>query len=99
MTIHLIFIKESKNLYYVLWSILMIFVCIINSIYFNYYESFVSASLLATSVFVGDVGDAVVNFALKVSDFIYIWQIFGLIYFIKKIKHKFRGFFYGTFFS
>lgn len=80
--------KESKNLYYVLWSILMIFVCIINSIYFNYYESFVSASLLATSVFVGDVGDAVVSFALKVSDFIYIWQIFGLIYFIKKYKKE-----------
>jgi len=80
--------KESKNLYYVLWSIVMVFVCVINSIYFNYYESFVSASLLATSVFVGDVGDAVVNFALKVSDFIYLWQIFGLIVYMKKCKKE-----------
>jgi len=87
-TISFLIRKETKNLYYVLWSIVMIFVCIINSIYFNYYESFVSASLLATSVFVGDVGDAVVNFALKVSDFIYIWQIFGLIYLIKKCKKE-----------
>ena len=80
--------KENKNLYYILWSIVMVFVCIINSIYFNYYESFVSASLLATSVFVGDVGDAVVNFAIKVSDFIYLWQIGGLIYYIKKYKKE-----------
>ena len=80
--------RENKNLYYVLWSIIMVAICVINSIYFNYYESFVSASLIATSVFVGEVGDAVVNFALKIKDFIYVWQIFGLIYCIKNMKKE-----------
>jgi len=80
--------KESKNLYYFLWSILLVFVCVINSIYFNYYDSFVSASLLATSVFVGDVGDAVIDFAVKAKDFIYLWQIIGLVICIKKCKKE-----------
>ncbi len=80
--------KERKNLYYFLWSILLVFVCIINSIYYNYYSSFISASLLATSVFVGDVGDAVMDFAIKVKDFIYIWQLIGLYLCIKKHRSK-----------
>jgi len=80
--------KEWKNLYYVLWSLILVFICIINSIYFNYYQSFVSTSLLATSVFVSDVGDAVVNFAIKLSDFIYIWQLIVLFIYIKKSKKE-----------
>jgi len=82
--------KKKRNIYYILASIFMIVVCIINSIYYNYYASFVSVSLLATSVFVKDVGDAVVDFAINASDWIYLWQIIGLFIVIKKCKEEFK---------
>ena len=47
----------------------------VNSVYYNYYSSFASISLLATAVFAKDVGDAIVQNVLKPTDLIYIWQI------------------------
>ena len=70
------FIKKSrKNIYYILTSILLTAICVINSIYYNYYSSFSSISLLATSVFVKDFGDVVVEFALNINDWLYLWQL------------------------
>jgi len=80
--------KKGKNTYYISTSILFVAICIINSIYYNYYSSFASASLLATSVFVKDFGDVVVEFALDVKDWLYLWQIIGLIMMIIKYKNK-----------
>ena len=80
--------KKSKNIYYIFTSILLVAICIINSIYYNYYTSFASASLLATSVFVKDFGDVIVEFALDIKDWIYLWQIIGLIMMIIKYKNK-----------
>ena len=80
--------KKGKNVYYVVTSILFLAICIINSIYYNYYSSFVSISLLATSVFVKDFGDVVVDFALSAKDWIYLWQIIGLILIMFKYKNK-----------
>ncbi len=80
--------KKNRNIYYIVVSFIMVACCIINSIYYNYYNSFVSISLLATSVFVKDVGDAVVDFALKASDWIYLWEFIGLYIVIKKNKNK-----------
>ena len=56
-------------------SILFTLICIINSIYYHYYSSFASISLLATAVFAKDVGDAIVENVLKPVDLIYVWQI------------------------
>lgn len=80
--------KGGKNSFYVITSILFMAICIINSIYYNYYTSFASISLLATSVFVKDLGDAVVEFALNVKDWIYLWQIIGMILMIIKHSNK-----------
>ncbi len=84
----LFFKKESRNVYYVIASLVMVFTCIVNSIYFNYYSSYASVSLLATSVFVSDVADAVVDFAIKAKDFIYVWQFIGLFVCIRKYKEE-----------
>lgn len=81
--------KKNRNIYYIIASFLMVACCIINSMYYNYYNSFVSISLLATSVFVKDVGDAVLDFALKASDWIYLWEFIGLYIVIKKNKNTF----------
>ena len=83
------FVKNGgKNTYYVITSILMIAICIINSIYYNYYSSFASASLLATSVFIKDMGDVVMEFAIDIKDWIYLWQLVGLIMIMMKYKNK-----------
>ena len=80
--------KNGKKVYYIITSILFLAICIINSIYYNYYSSFASASLLATSVFVKDFGDVVVSFALNFKDWLYLWQIIGLILVIVKYSNK-----------
>ena len=69
-------------------SIFLIAICVINSIYYNYYSSFVSASLLATSVFVKDFGDVIIEFAINIKDWIYLWQIIFMILIIIKYSNK-----------
>ena len=62
--------------------------CIIHSIYYTYYDSFASISLLATSTFVVDVGDAVVEKVMRIQDFIYLWQPIFIFYVIHQLKKK-----------
>lgn len=70
-----LFRKNSKRKKYLLiLSVFTTLVCIIHSVYYTYYDSFASVSLLATSTFVVDVGDAVVEQVLKPSDLLYLWQ-------------------------
>ena len=80
--------KTGKKVYYIITSLFFLAICIINSIYYNYYSSFVSFSLLATSVFVKDFGDVVVEFALDIKDWVYIWQLVGLILVIIKYSNR-----------
>lgn len=80
--------KNGKKTYYIITSVLLVAVCIINSMYYNYYNSFVSVSLLATSVFVQDFGDVVIDFALNFKDWIYLWQLIFLILIIIKYSNK-----------
>ena len=89
-SLSLVIKKKGRNLYYVLTSLFMVACCVINAIYYNYYTSFVSASLLATSVFVKDVGDAVIDFAIKPTDWIYLWEFIGLYIVIKKYSTNFK---------
>ena len=79
---------KGKFRYLFVWSIFGAFLCIINSIYYSYYSSFVSISLLATSTFVSDVGDAVVELAISIKDFIYIWQPIFLCFFYRRLVKK-----------
>ena len=84
----LIIKKKRRNTYYYLTTFLMVIICTVNSLYYNYYSSFVSVSLLATSVFVKDVGDAVVEMVVRPCDFIYLWLFIGLYLIIKKNKKE-----------
>lgn len=76
--------KKNRNIYYFLTSFYMIACCVVNVMYYNYYSSFVSVSLLATSVFVKDVGDAVMDMVIRPTDWIYLWEFIGLYIVIKK---------------
>ena len=94
--ISLSFKRKNIGKYLIITSVILNLICIINSIYYNYYSSFASISMLATVVFAKDVGDAIIENVLKPVDLIYIWQIITISilylklkkskYFTKKIK-------------
>ena len=80
---------KAQKKYVVFLSIFTSIILIIHSVYYTYYDSFASISLLATSAFVVDVGDAVVKKVLKITDLLYLWQpIFVYFYYIKEKKKE-----------
>ena len=71
-------IKPSKRYkYYRNWLMIITIACIINSIYYIFYTSFVSFSLLATISQIETVGDSLVE-KFRFVDFIYI--IFPILF-------------------
>lgn len=88
-SLSLLFKKEKRRAKYLfIISIIMTIICTANSLYYHYYSSFTSISLLATAVFVKDVSDAVFENVLKPVDLVYLWQpIFFYIY-MKKNNNK-----------
>lgn len=66
------FKEKNRFLYLLTMSIILTLICIINSIYYTFYTSFVSVSLIATSRYAVQVGDAIVENVIKAQDFIYI---------------------------
>ncbi len=83
------FMKPKNQFkYFFGWSIFFSVLCIINSMYYTNYLSFASASLLATSLQVVDVGDAVVQNVMELKDFSYLWQIFVILFVHISLKKK-----------
>ena len=80
--------KKRRYAYYYITTFIMVLICTSNSLYYNYYNSFVSVSLLATSVFVKDVGDAVLEMVIRLCDLAYLWIFIGLFLVIKRNKDK-----------
>lgn len=84
-----LFKPKNRFKYYFTFSIITTVICVINSMYYTNYYSFASVSLLATSLQVIDVGDAVVQNVMELKDFSYIWQIVAMIFlnlYLKKNK-------------
>ena len=78
-------ISEKRREKYYFWTtFLMVAICVSNSLYYNYYASFISASLLATSVFVKDVGDAIVEMVVRPCDLAYLWMFIAFFIIRKK---------------
>ncbi len=83
------FLKPKNQFkYYFSWSLFFTIICIINSMYYTNYLSFVSASLLATSLQLKSVGDAVVQNVMELKDFSYIWQIVAMLLVNRALKKK-----------
>lgn len=76
---------KNRFKYYIAWSIIFTLVCLINSIYYTNYVSFTSFSLLATSVQIFGVSDAL-NTIMEPKDFCYIWAPLSLIFMHVKLK-------------
>ncbi len=74
--------------YFFAVSSLLTLICIINAIYFKNYVSFASISLLRTLTQLGGYTDAVVENILEVKDFMYLWQLFGLVFIHLQLRKK-----------
>ena len=85
-----VYLFKAKKQFTYLFVISIIFniVCIVNSLYYTYYMSFASVSLIAVSLTVVDVGDAVVKNVLQIKDFIFLWQLFFIVGYHFHLKKK-----------
>lgn len=83
-----LFKPNNRFKYYMVFTILFTAICVINSMYYTNFLSFISISLIATSLQVVDVADAVVQNVMELKDFSYLWQILALIMANKAIKKK-----------
>lgn len=83
------FLKPKHQFkYFFVWSIIFSVLCIINCMYYTNYLSFVSFSLLETSLQIADVSDAVVDNVMEMKDFIFLWQILALFIVNSRLKKK-----------
>ena len=83
-----LFKPKNRFRYLMILSIIFTAVCVINSLYYTYYMSFASFSLIAVSLTVVDVGDAVVKNVLQFKDFMFLWQPILLIILHSRLKKK-----------
>lgn len=63
---------KNRFAYYMTFEIFFTFICMVNSIYYTFYTSFASASMLSLTQFIAPVGDAVVENVLQLKDLLYI---------------------------
>ena len=68
------YLCKSKNrfTYFLIAHIFMTAICMINSVYFTFYSSFASVSMLSLTQYIGDVGDAVVENVIQLKDLVYL---------------------------
>ena len=65
--------KVQKRYYYFMTiAILFTAICTINSIYYTFYTSFASVSMLSLTQYIGEVGDAVTENVMQFKDLLYI---------------------------
>ena len=81
------FKHRFRTCYWFLITIVCSLVCIINSIYYTFYSSYVSVSLLSTAKYGEDVSDAIIDI-LRFKDFFYIVLPICLIFIFIKLSKK-----------
>ncbi len=82
--------KKNRFKYYMFWTVVFTAVCVINSAYYTNYVSFTSFSLLATSIQIFGVGDALNNI-VEVKDFSYI--LGPILLLLVRKKYRFTSFY------
>ena len=83
-----LFKPKNRFAYFLTCNIFLSAICMINSIYYTFYTSFASVSMLSLTQYIGDVGDAVVENVLQLKDLIYILGPLTLIIINSKLKKK-----------
>ncbi len=79
---------KNRFIYYMIWEIFFTAICTINSVYYTFYTSFASVSMLSLTQYITSVGDAVVENVLQLKDLIYIIGPIILILVHNKLKKQ-----------
>lgn len=82
------FKPKHRFAYYMSFEIFFTALCMINSIYYTFYTSFASVSMLSLTQYLGDVGDAVVENVVQLKDIVYILGPIILLIVNHKLKKK-----------
>jgi len=85
-----LFKKKNRFKYYMFWTIVFTAACVINSAYYSNYVSFTSFSLIATSLQIFGVGDAL-NTIIEIKDFSYI--LAPIILILVRKRYRFTSFY------
>lgn len=83
-----LFKPKNRFTYLFIANIFFTAICVINSIYYTFYTSFASISMLSLTQYIGDVGDAVVENVMQPKDMIYIIGPIILLAVHLKLKKK-----------
>ncbi len=79
---------KNRFTYYLSFTIFFSAICMINSVYYTFYSSFASVSMLSLTQYVGAVGDAVVENVIQLKDLVYIIPPIILVIVNNKLKKK-----------
>ncbi len=83
-----LFKPKNRFTYLIIANIFLTAICMINSVYYTFYTSFASVSMLSLTQYIGDVGDAVVENVLQLKDIVYIISPIALTIVHLKLKKK-----------
>jgi len=81
-----LFRPQKRINYYMTLSIFLTIICLANSVYYTFYTSFISVSLILTSLQISEVGDAVVENVLQLKDFVLLIQPFIVLFVYRNLK-------------
>ncbi len=81
-----LFKPKNRFTYLLILDIFFTAICMINSIYYTFYTSFASVSMLSLTQYIGEVGDAVVENVVQLKDLLYIIGPVILIFVHYKLK-------------
>ena len=84
------YLFKRRNLYLFIWSIILTIICIVNSIYFNEYNDFVSVVLFETFFQALRLPSGAITSVFEPVDFIFIYQpiLFLIILLFDKKKYN-----------
>ncbi len=83
-----LFKPKNRFTYFMILEIFFTAICMINSVYYTFYTSFASVSMLVLTQYIGDVGDAVVENVLQLKDLVYVIGPLLLLFVYLKAKKK-----------
>jgi phosphoglycerol transferase MdoB-like AlkP superfamily enzyme len=84
------YLSKNKKLYFLIISTILSIICVINSLYFNEYNDFVSICLIETFFQALKLPSEAITNVFEIKDFIFLYQviIFLIIFIFDKVKYK-----------
>ena len=82
------YLVKRRNLYFLLFSIFLTFICTVNSIYYNNFNDFTSVYLIEAFIQALRLPLEATTNVMKLNDFIFIWQIVLMLILYKKNKNR-----------